>query len=147
MRAFSWRESDQQTRCTPERLGTCIFKHAQPSELSIPGMPAEMSATSEIHVVQIHQQPQSYRPTDYNHNRPPNDRNYEAFDIIEPIETVSLSSASTGTYRDVVGDYVTYVTEKKSYDCVQTCFFVFPLCILCGAVLICLLLLALHPWL
>ena len=103
-----------------------------------------MSATSEIHVVQIHQPPQSYRPTDYNHNRAPNDRNYEPFDLIE---TVSLSSASTETYRGDFSDYITYVTKKKSYDCVQTCFFVLPLCILSGAVLICLLLLALHPWL
>lgn len=91
-----------------------------------------MSATSEIHVVEIHQQPQSYRPTDHNHNRPPNDRNYESFDIIE---TVSLSSSSTGTYSD---------DDVDDYDCVQTCFFALPLFILCGAVLI--LLLALHPW-
>lgn len=94
-----------------------------------------MSAKSEIHVVEIHQQPRSYRPTDCNHNRPPNDRNYEPFDIIEPIETVSLSSASTETFIDDDVD-----------DCVQN--FALPLCTLCGTVLmICLLLLTLHRWL
>lgn len=140
--------SDQRTTLHRNALEHAYLNTYSPAT-SVSRVPSVvgMSATSEVHVVQIHQQPQPYRPTDYNCNRAPNDRNYESFDIIEPIETVSLSSASTETYRDDFGEYVTYVSEKKSYDCVQTCFFVLPLCILCGAVLICLLLLALHPWL
>lgn len=103
-----------------------------------------MSETSDLHVVQIHPQPRSYaRRTDYNHNRIPTDRSYEAFDVIETIETVSLSSAATGTSNDIDDD-ATVERLARSYDRAYTCFVFVPLCILGGALLLCLLLLALH---